>query len=272
MASRCYRGKTRCTEFTGYPDGSENAKATVIHPPEATLPPPPLPFFTAPFFRIVSLCTYRAVYITERAEIWIILSCDCPRGDPIKIRSSFPNDERLRENGELRISFEGERWGIIARIFFAESKTARSVAPSSKFTVSSRRWSGAGISSETLCTWNEFAFTLRRIYSYPIATRSCNMIKPCRPPRIISNTFSWTIFEATLRCGSAIREIRFERAARELLSRRLVPFVYLRGSSASTHYSAVFLYRARYKGSFPCSRARGLERQPTRGNGIAVVH
>lgn len=59
--------------------GGENAKATVIR---------------ESYPSAMSVCMYVCMYVSSGAhitawEIWIILSCDCPCGDPIKIRVDF---------------------------------------------------------------------------------------------------------------------------------------------------------------------------------------
>lgn len=102
--SRCYRSTVhRIYEIS---HGGENAKATVIRPQESS----PLPYVDT------YICTVCDVYNRERArtEIWIILSCDCPCGDPIKIRIAFRTVVRDREQCRVPNTLRG----IISAFFF----------------------------------------------------------------------------------------------------------------------------------------------------------
>jgi hypothetical protein len=76
MVSRCYRGKTRCTEFTRYPTVVKMLKQQLSAP--ENYPP------------ATSVCVYVPSSVYSKVwKMWIILSCDCPCGDSIKIRVAF---------------------------------------------------------------------------------------------------------------------------------------------------------------------------------------
>lgn len=95
MVSRCYRGKTRCTEFTRY--------STVVKMLKQQLSAPrsyPLSAKSVCMYICILNGVYNGVW-----EIRITLSCDCPCGDPIKIRIASRTTTRNREKWSSRIFF-----------------------------------------------------------------------------------------------------------------------------------------------------------------------
>lgn len=132
ILSRCYRGKARRTVFTRYPTVVKMLKQQL-----SALKSRPFLLHVA-----VCVCAMCGVYNRARAEIWIILSCDCPCGDPIKIRVAFRTIARDRERWRTPDTLRGLPPEFYIFFFPTESPHrtpgSRFDAPSSKFTVSPR--------------------------------------------------------------------------------------------------------------------------------------
>lgn len=117
MVSRCYRGKTRCTEFTRYPTVVKMLKQQLSAPRS---------FLASDVGMYVRTYVPNGVRVYNRAwKIWIILSCDSPPKNMDRtIRTTTQDCEKWRATLQLLLFRE-----IEIRSRFDTSNTIFTVSP-----------------------------------------------------------------------------------------------------------------------------------------------